>query len=172
MISHITNYLCRINYRMDNDEMFKVTTLVLFMVLSGVLVVFGGTLGIISGLTITFFISSMAIFRAFMQTGKVRVDYSVYNLPNVDDYIVITKDIEAKTIDRGLISAWTVRLVLTMEKGTEWRVDKLLQWEGDVKIALTGKDPNDRVEITYQRTKKSWKTKSEIRDRKLKELLG
>ena len=167
---HIINILCRINVRMDKDEMYKLPTLVVLMIASGILIGITNIFGMICGILILSLLSLIAMFRSQMLTGRFKIDLSIYHNIKVGDSIVFTSKCSAAgTSVRGVTRPIKK---IQIEKNEEYQITYIEPYSSDWFIELVSIDNKNKVAtIPLFPSRNLWKTKSEMRDIKLKTLL-
>lgn len=168
MYRKIINSYYKFNRKLDDDKIFKLPALTVLMLASNLLIFFGGKIGIVIGLSLIFLLSISALFRSQMQTGFVKFDYSIYKVPEKGDVIVVTKDFVIDKIKRNFRLGDSLRM--NLKAGDECEVYNILKENEEIIIVVGNKD--EQGFIYYFKTHGKWKTKSEIRDKKLKQLLS
>lgn len=100
--------------------------------------------------------------------GKWKLDKSVYGVPQVDELIITTKEFYWD----GLLKIYHTSKPNTIfiEKGTELKIIHLKETDDD--WILIFKNNVSIISIKYLETRKYYKTKSQIREEKLKKLLS
>lgn len=176
MLRLLNNGLYRLNYWLDRNELSKFLIMLSVVGFSNVMLVCSNSLyGIIPILIVCAF----TLVRMKFQTGDWDFKKDIYKVPEVGDVFVIKKDFYWDGGFKKFINLsdpsrkpWYYYIKV----GTEWRVTELKDKEGDWKIYLvyTGNDPYlqelPHITIKYFESRKYWKTKSDIRDEKLRKI--
>lgn len=176
MLRLLNNELYRINNWLDRHELSKFFIMLLAVGFSNVILVCGKSpYGVIPILIVTAF----TLVRMKFQTGVWDFKKDIYDIPEVGDVFVIKRDFYWDGGFKKFINfsdpsrkPWYYYIKV----GTEWRVTKLKDKEGDWEIYLryTGNDSylteELNINVKYFESRKYWKTKSNIRDEKLRKI--
>jgi hypothetical protein len=168
---HIINKLIYYDRLSDKYETSKFISLMLLFLLAMISVIFDG---LFIGISLFVMLSIWMIFRTFVNQGEIiKSDYSIYDVPKVGDSIIFVKnktfDSFSRPITRTSItsSAVYIKLKVEIKKGEEYRVTKTLWGIDDFVIEIVSvNDPTDDLE-----TREYWKTKRDLREQKLNQIL-
>jgi hypothetical protein len=135
--------------------------------------------GLFTGISLITMLSIWMIFRTFVNQGEIiKSDYSIYDVPKVGDSIIFVKnktfDSFSRPITRTSItsSAVYIKLKVEIKKGEEYRVTKTLWRIDDFVIEIVSvNDPTDDCAISFLETREYWKTKRDLREQKLNQIL-
>jgi hypothetical protein len=111
--------------------------------------------------------------RAKILGGQWKLDKSVYDVPQVEEIIVTTKDFYWD----GSLKSYHVQNMTSkpntvfIEKGTELKVIHLIEAVDDWVLMLKKGNGEIIITVNYLESKDYYKTKSQIREDKLKKLL-
>ncbi len=162
----LNNRLYKINIWLDKNELFKFFIMLFVVGFSMISLQFGNPVyGVIPILIVVLF----TLVRMRFQTGDWGFKKDIYNLPEVGEIFVIEKEFFwdgsfLKVPPHGpgaKPNHWYIRV------GSEWSVVGLKYEYGDWEIDLRS-NMKERIHIKYFESRKYWKTKSEIRDEKLR----
>ena len=103
-----------------------------------------------------------------------KLDKSLYDVPQVEEIIVATKDFYWDgSQDSYHIKKFTNKShVVFIEKGTELKIIHLKETEDDWSLMLKKGNGEIIITVNYLESKKYFKTKAQIREDKLKKLLS
>jgi hypothetical protein len=159
---------------MDKNETFKFIFMIVFVSIGMINIQFGD---LIFGVSMMLLLCIFALYRMFMQNGSIVGDYvlfdrKLYHIPVVGEKILITKlfywdGAFKKFINESDPSGkpWW----FTIRKGDEFEVISVLKVTGDWEIGMVDK-AGDKIVVNYFESRKYWKTKSDIRDERLRKI--
>lgn len=169
MFSLLKNKLYRFNIWLDRHELFKFIFMIFYILVSVGNIQFGN---LFLEIIMLLMLSLYTFFRMFVMNGKIKFNRSKYDVPLVGETLVVTKTFYWDGSFRKFINPtdpsrkpWWY----TLPKGKEMRVLSILKVEGDWEITLTD-EFDDKVVINYFESRKYWRTKTDIRDEKLRRI--
>jgi len=122
-------------------------------------------------------LSLICLYIIFLKTkilgGQWKLDKSVYDVPQVEEIIVTTKDFYWD----GYLKNYHVRShtskpnTVFIEKGTELKIIHLKETDDDWVLMLKKGNGEIIITVNYLESKDYYKTKSQIREDKLTKLL-
>lgn len=125
------------------------------------------------GIFLLLIICSWVVFvKAKILGGQWKLDKSVYDVPQEGEVIVTTKDFYWDgSLKTYLVQSHTSKPnTIFIKKGTEFKIIIILEGSEDWTLCLHSQDGINIV-LTYFESRKYYKTKSQIREDKLKKLL-
>lgn len=168
MLSLLVNKIYRFNVFLDKNELSKL--IILLFISIGL---FDITLGsIIFGVFILSLICLLSLVRYYINIGSLKFNRDLYNVPEVDENIIITKKFYWDGSFRKYINVSDPSRkpnFYTINVGDEFRVISLLKEDADWEITMMNKF-GDKIVINYFESRKYWLSKSDIRSDKLKKI--
>lgn len=125
------------------------------------------------GIFLLLIICSWVVFvKAKILGGQWKLDKSVYDVPQEGEVIVTTKDFywDGSLKTYHVQSHTSKPNTIFIKKGTEFKIIIILEGSEDWTLSLHSQDGINIV-LTYFESRKYYKTKSQIREDKLKKLL-
>jgi hypothetical protein len=111
--------------------------------------------------------------KAKILGGQWKLDKSVYHVPQKDEIIVTTKDFywDGSLKSYHVQSHTSKPNTVFIEKGTELKIIHLKETDDDWSLMLKKGNGEIIITVNYLESKDYYKTKSQIREDKLKKLL-
>ena len=111
--------------------------------------------------------------KAKILGGQWKLDKSVYHVPQKDEIIVTTKDFywDGSLKSYHVQSHTSKPNTVFIEKGTELKIIHLKETDDDWSLMLKKGNGEIIISVNYLESKDYYKTKSQIREEKLKKLL-
>lgn len=171
MLRLLNNRLYRINYWLDQHEMTKFFIMLLLVGGSNAsLYIFNNPIYGIIGLTL---LCIFAIVRVKFQKKDWLFIKTLYDVPKVNEIIIIEDTFfwdggfkrYINLSDPSRKPWW-----YTIKKGTEWYLFEIEDLNGDWRLTFAQENKTEIIDIGYFESRKYWKTKSNIRDEKLKSI--
>jgi hypothetical protein len=112
--------------------------------------------------------------KAKILGGQWKLDKSVYDVPQKDEIIVTTNDFywDGSLKSYHVQSHTSKPNTVFIEKGTELKIIHLKETEDDWSLMLKKGNGEIIITVNYLESKDYYKTKSQIREEKLKKLLS
>lgn len=168
LTKHLTNKLIFFNRLSDKYETSKLVSLMLLIVLSGIFIHIPNILGLLSGISILFIVSCWAIFRMLVNGGEIKTDYSIYDIPQEGDIITFTKNKTFNSFSRPI-----TKIKVFIQKGDKYKVRRVIRGIDDVVLEIISlEDESNDCAISFIETKNYWKTKSDLRNNKIEQILN
>jgi hypothetical protein len=172
MLSLLKNRLYRFHAWCDENELWKFAIMISFVGVPNLMIMMSDkvSVGLLFAGVILFMITCiLALTRMNYISGKWIFDGSKYKIPEIGDVIVIERDFLWDGGFRKIKANKTIRPSSnTIEKGEEWRVSNIKSQSCDWKIYLNSE--RGAIIISYFKSKGHWKTKSDIRNSKLRKI--
>ena len=176
---HITNKLIFFNKLSDKYETSKLVSLILLVLLAGIFFVFPNIIGLFCGIGILFIVSCWAIFRMLVNQGEIKTDFSIYDIPQEGDIITFTKDKTFSSFSRPITktsitsSAVYIKIKVFIQKGDKYKIRRVIRGIDDMSLEIVSlKDESDDCAISFMETRSNWKTKSDLRNNKIEQILN
>lgn len=111
--------------------------------------------------------------KAKILGGQWKLDKSVYDVPQLEEIIVTTKDFywDGSQDSYHIKKSTNKSHVVFIEKGTELKIIHLKEIDNDWSLMLKKGNGEIIITVNYLESKDYYKTKSQIREDKLKKLL-
>jgi len=179
LTKHLTNKLIFFNRMSDKYETSKLVSLMLLILLSGIFIHIPNILGLLSGISILFIVSCWAIFRMLVNGGEIKTDYSIYDIPQEGDIITFTKNKTFNSFSRPITktsitsSAVYIKIKVFIQKGDKYKVRRVIRGIDDVVLEIISlEDESNDCAISFIETRSYWKTKSDLRNNKIEQILN
>lgn len=176
---HITNKLILFNKISDKYETSKLVGLMLLILLAGIFFVLPNIIGLFCGIGILFIVSCWAIFRMLVNQGEIKTDFSIYEIPKEGEIITFIKSKTFDSFTRPVLktsitsSAVYIKMKVVIEKGDEYKVRKVIWGLDDMALEIVSvKDNSDDCVISFLETNRFWKSKRDIRNDKIEQILN
>lgn len=165
------NSLYRFNKWLDDNELIKLLLLLSFVGMASGIIVFSTTgKFIFISIALWILIAAFTYIRTAFQNGRMEFDKSKYKLPEIGDVLVIQKEFwydgsVCKTQPHGpgaKPNHWYI------EKDSEWRLVDIIEKDADWVLHLVDGDYN--MVVRYFESRKYWKSKTDIRNDRLKKI--
>ena len=177
MVGMLKNSFYRFNRWLDNNEISKLSLLLLSVGLFTLPLHFGGATGLFVSLSTITIVCLFVIFRMNIMNDKVKFDRSKYVVPGIGEIVVVKKDFYYDGSFRKFINTsdqsqkpnwWKV------SKGTELVILNVEETNGDWMIRLIEPTINSKtrgdLHLYYLDTKDYWDTKANIRSKILSKI--
>jgi len=162
------NIIYQFNKWLDNS---KYTLLIIysFIILANILLLLSDY--IILGILSYVIVSILALLRIRIQSGGIKFDKSLYQIPVVGEIVVIKKLFywNGVFLKRPESPPGNKPWYFTIKPDTEWEVIDVKELDADWMIYMIDK-AGDQIHIKYFESKKYWQTKADIRNIILKKL--
>ena len=177
-IKHITNKLIFFNKLSDRYETAKFLSLVFLILISGIFIHLTTNMtGLFCGIGILFIVSCWAIFRMLVNDDKIKIDFSIYDIPNEGEIIQFIKKQTFNSFSYPIIQRTTsggvyMKMKVYINESDEYRVRRVIQRPDDITLEIVNvNDESDDCLISFLETRKNWKTKRDIRNIKISQIL-
>ena len=172
MVSMLKNSIFRFNRWLDNNEMIKLSLLLLSVLLFTLPLHFGGATGLFVSISTITIVCLFVIFRMNIMNDKVKFDRSKYDVPEAGEIVIVKKDFYydgqfrkfINTSDQSQKPNWW-----KVPKGTELVILNVDEDDGDWKIRFIEPTFNSQTKgsmnLYYLDTKDYWDTKANIRSK-------
>jgi hypothetical protein len=162
------NTIYQFNKWLDNS-VYTLPIILSFIVIANILLFLTDytILGVLSYVIV----SILALLRIRIQSGNIKFDKTLYEIPVVGEIVVIKKifywnGVFLKRIENPPGNKpW----YFTIKPDTEWEVIDVKELDADWMIYMIDKS-GDQIHIKYFESKRYWQTKSDIRNNILKKL--
>jgi len=178
LTKHLKNKLIYFNKLSDRYETVKFLSLVFLVLLSGIFTHFTTTItGLFCGIGILFIVSCWAIFRMLVNDDKIKIDFSIYDIPNEGEIIQFIKKQTFNSFSYPIIQRTTsggvyMKMKVYINESDEYRVRRVIQRPDDITLEIVNvNDESDDCLISFLETRKNWKTKRDIRNIKISQIL-
>ena len=178
-IKHIKNKLILYDKLSDRYETSKLVSLILLVLLAGIFIHSPNITGLLSGIGVILIVSCWAIFRMLVNGGEIKTDYSIYDIPQEGDIITFTKNKTFNSFSRPITktsitsSAVYIKIKVFIQKGDKYKVRRVIRGIDDVALEIVSiTDESDDCAISFIETKNYWKTKSDLRNNKIEQILN
>jgi hypothetical protein len=177
MVSMLKNSFYRFNRWLDNNEMIKLSLLLLSVLLFTLPLHFGGVTGLFVSISAITIVCLFVIFRMNIMNDKVKFDRSKYDVPEAGEIVIVKKDFYydgqfrkfINTSDQSQKPNWW-----KVPKGTELVILNVDEDDGDWKIRFIEPTFNSQTKgsmnLYYLDTKDYWDTKANIRSKILSKI--
>ena len=177
MVSMLKNSFYRFNRWLDNNEITKLSLLLLSVLLFTLPLHFGGFTGLFVSISVISIVCLFVIFRMNIMNDKVKFDRSKYDVPEAGEIVVVKKDFYydgqfkkfINTSDQSQKPNWW-----KVPKGTELVILNVDEDDGDWKIRFIEPTFNSQTKgsmnLYYLDTKDYWDTKANIRSKILSKI--
>lgn len=177
MVSMLKNSFYRFNRWLDNNEIIKLSLLLLSVLLFTLPLHFGGVTGLFVSISVISIVCLFVIFRMNIMNDKVKFDRSKYDVPVAGEIVVVKKDFYydgqfrkfINTSDQSQKPNWW-----KVPKGTELVILNVDEDDGDWKIRFIEPTFNSQTKgsmnLYYLDTKDYWDTKANIRSKILSKI--
>ena len=177
MVSMLKNSFFRFNRWLDNNEMIKLSLLLLSVLLFTLPLHFGGVTGLFVSISAITIVCLFVIFRMNIMNDVVKFDRSKYDVPEAGEIVIVKKDFYydgqfrkfINTSDQSQKPNWW-----KVPKGTELVILNVDEDDGDWKIRFIEPTFNSQTKgsmnLYYLDTKNYWDTKANIRNKVLNKL--
>ena len=177
MVSMLKNSFYRFNRWLDNNEITKLSLLLLSVLLFTLPLHFGGFTGLFVSISVISIVCLFVIFRMNIMNDKVKFDRSKYDVPEAGEIVVVKKDFYydgqfkkfINTSDQSQKPNWW-----KVPKGTELVILNVDEDDGDWKIRFIEPTFNSQTKgsmnLYYLDTKDYWDTKANIRNKILSKI--
>lgn len=115
-------------------------------------------------------IGIFSLFKSFI--SEIKLDKDAFDIPASGENIIIKKTFFYDGAFRKFINTTDPSRkphFYTIKEGQEWNIFSIVEEKDDWMLFMKDKD-NTQISIRYFESKKYWETKSDIRDRRLKQL--
>jgi hypothetical protein len=175
----LKNSIFRFNRWLDNNEMIKLSLLLLSVLLFTLPLHFGGATGLFVSISTITIVCLFVIFRMNIMNDKVKFDRSKYDVPEAGEIVIVKKDFYydgqfrkfINTSDQSQKPNWW-----KVPKGTELVILNVDEDDGDWKIRFIEPTFNSQTKgsmnLYYLDTKDYWDTKANIRSKILSKILS
>jgi hypothetical protein len=179
-IKHITNKLIFFNKLSDRYETAKFLSLVFLILISGIFIHLTTNMtGLFCGIGILFIVSCWAIFRMLVYRKEIKTDFSIYDIPQEGDIITFIKDKTFNSFSQPITktsissSAVYIKIKVFIQKGDKYKVTNVIRTIDDVSLKIVSlSDESDDCAISFIETRNYWKTKSDLRNNKIEQILN
>ena len=177
MVSMLKNSFYRFNRWLDNNEIAKLSLLLLSVLLFTLPLHFGGVTGLFVSISVITIVCLFVIFRMNIMKDKVKFDRSKYDVPETGEIVIVKKDFYydgqfkkfINTSDQSQKPNWW-----KVPKGTELVILNVDEDDGDWKIRFIEPTFNSQTKgsmnLYYLDTKDYWDTKANIRSKILSKI--
>ena len=177
MVSMLKNSFYRFNRWLDNNEITKLSLLLLSVLLFTLPLHFGGVTGLFVSMSVISIVCLFVIFRMNIMNDKVKFDRSKYDVPVAGEIVVVKKDFYydgqfrkfINTSDQSQKPNWW-----KVPKGTELVILNVDEDDGDWMIRFIEPTFNSQTKgsmnLYYLDTKDYWDTKANIRSKILSKI--
>ena len=177
MVSMLKNSFFRFNRWLDNNEMIKLSLLLLSVLLFTLPLHFGGVTGLFVSISAITIVCLFVIFRMNIMNDVVKFDRSKYDVPEAGEIVIVKKDFYydgqfrkfINTSDQSQKPNWW-----KVPKGTELVILNVDEDDGDWKIRFIEPTFNSQTKgsmsLYYLDTKDYWDTKANIRSKILSKI--
>jgi len=162
------NILYLFNKWLDNS-LYTLPIILSFIVLANILLFL--TDYTIIGILVYVIVSILVILRIRIQSGNIKFDKSLYDIPSIGEIIIIKKIFywNGVFLKKPENPPGNKPWYFTINIKTEWEVVDIKELDGDWMIYMVD-ESGDQIHIKYFESRKYWQTKSDIRNNILKKL--
>lgn len=165
------NFIYRANKWLDSSN-YTLLIILIPIITANLLLVL--TDFILTGVSLLSIICVLSLIRIRIQTGQLKFNRDVYDIPSIGEIIKIKK----RFYWNGSLHKYCPKTDMLskpwyfiIDQSGEWRITNVREIDGDWMIYLDkcGSE-GDSIHITYFESRKYWETKSDIRNKKLNKL--
>lgn len=167
----LCNKLCLLNYYLEDNRNNNLLFLLFSVLIPNLFII---TDHYIIGSLLYSLIGIFGLIRFLFVTNKLSIDFSVYDVPNIGDFIVFDKSYNP-TLE--MICLKYAFVDFDWYKNGQFKIVDMKKSQRDILLYILNEEEQSElrrvtIEISLLKTRKFWNTKSDLREKKLNDILN